>query len=161
MYREHGWLPKWELYGRETLTMEGDPAIPVIVDTWMKGLRGYDINVAYEAMRKGAFTPGGDNLLRPDNDDYMTLGYVPLRSEFDNSVSHALEYYIADHALATLADSLGHRADARKLRDRSLGYKNYYSKEYGTLRPLLPDRDIPVAVQSAPGRGFRAESRLS
>ena len=29
MYREWGWLPKWELYGRETFTMEGDPAIPV------------------------------------------------------------------------------------------------------------------------------------
>lgn len=36
MYREHGWLPKWELYGRETLTMEGDPSIPVIVDTLRK-----------------------------------------------------------------------------------------------------------------------------
>lgn len=36
MYREHGWLPKWELYGRETLTMEGDPSIPVIVDTWVE-----------------------------------------------------------------------------------------------------------------------------
>lgn len=91
MYREHGWLPKWELYGRETLTMEGDPAIPVIVDTWMKGLRGYDINVAYEARRKGAFTPGGDNLLRPDNDELHDSRYVPLRSEFDNSVSHALD----------------------------------------------------------------------
>ena len=33
IYREHGWLPKWELYGRETYTMEGDPSIPVIVDT--------------------------------------------------------------------------------------------------------------------------------
>ena len=31
MYREHGWLPKWELYGRETLTMEGDPSLPVKV----------------------------------------------------------------------------------------------------------------------------------
>ncbi len=37
--------------------------------------------------------------MRPDNDDYVRLGYVPLREEFDNSVSHALEYYIADHAL--------------------------------------------------------------
>ena len=35
MYEEWGWLPKWELYGRETFTMEGDPSIPVIVDTWM------------------------------------------------------------------------------------------------------------------------------
>ena len=51
MYREHGWLPKWELYGRETLTMEGDPSIPVIVDTWLKGLRGFDVELAYEAMR--------------------------------------------------------------------------------------------------------------
>ena len=33
IYREHGWLPKWELFGRETLTTEGDPSIPVIVDT--------------------------------------------------------------------------------------------------------------------------------
>ena len=54
MYREHGWLPKWELYGRETLTMEGDPAIPVIVDTWFKGLRDFDVNLAYEAMYKSA-----------------------------------------------------------------------------------------------------------
>ena len=39
MYKEHGWFPKWELYGRETLTMEGDPSIPVIVDSWMKVFR--------------------------------------------------------------------------------------------------------------------------
>ena len=45
MYREHGWLPKWELYGRETLTMEGDPSIPVIVDSWMKGLRDFDVEL--------------------------------------------------------------------------------------------------------------------
>lgn len=52
MYDEHGWMPKWELYGRETYTMEGDPAIPVITDSWLKGLRGYDITKAYEAFRK-------------------------------------------------------------------------------------------------------------
>lgn len=62
MYREHGWLPKWELYGRETLTMEGDPSIPVIVDTWMKGLRDFDVDLAYEAMYKSATLPGAKNL---------------------------------------------------------------------------------------------------
>ena len=90
MYKESGWLPKWELYGRETLTMEGDPAIPVIVDTYMKGLRNFDYEAAYEAMYKSA-TQMEDNFLRPDIKDYITLGYVPLRSEYDNSVSHALE----------------------------------------------------------------------
>jgi len=139
MYREHGWLPKWELYGRETLTMEGDPAIPVLVDTWMKGHRYFDPEEAYAAMYKSATMPGNDNLMRPDNDDYMKLGYVPLREEFDNSVSHALEYYIADHALSRFAEALGKKKDAKMFHSRSLGYRNYYSPPYGTFRPRLSD----------------------
>jgi len=154
IYREHGWLPKWELYGRETLTMEGDPSIPVIVDTWSKGLRNFDINLAYEAMRKGAVTPGKDNLMRPDNDDYTTLGYVPLREEFDNSVSHALEYYIADYALSAIADSLGHKGDAKLFANRSKGYRHYYSKEFGTLRPILPDGKFLTPFDPKQGENF-------
>ena len=139
MYKEHGWLPKWELYGRETLTMEGDPSIPVIVDTWMKGLRDFDVQAAYEAMYKSATTPGKDNLMRPDIDDYIAKGYVPLTEQYDNSVSHALEYYIADYALSRFAQALGKKEDAKLFYDRSLGYKHYYCKEFGTLRPILPD----------------------
>lgn len=139
MYREHGWFPKWELYGRETLTMEGDPSIPVIVDTWMKGLRDFDINLAYEGMYKSATTPGKDNLMRPDIDDYIAKGYCPLMEQYDNSVSHALEYYIADYSLYTLAKALGKPEDAKLFYDRSMGYKHYYCKEFGTLRPILPD----------------------
>ena len=139
MYREHGWFPKWELYGRETLTMEGDPSIPVIVDTWMKGLRDFDINLAYEGMYKSATTPGKDNLMRPDIDDYIAKGYCPLMEQYDNSVSHALEYYIADYSLYTLAKALGKTEDAKQFYDRSMGYKHYYCKEFGTLRPILPD----------------------
>ena len=154
MYREHGWLPKWELYGRETLTMEGDPSIPVIVDTWMKGLRDFDMDVAYEAMYKSATTPGKDNLLRPDNDDYMSRGYVPLREQYDNSVSHALEYYIADYSLATLAESLGKKEDAKLFYDRSMGYKHYYSKEYGTFRPILPDGTFYSPFDPKQGANF-------
>ncbi len=168
MYREHGWLPKWELYGRETLTMEGDPSIPVIVDTWLKGLNDFDIELAYEAMRKGATLPGAENLLRPDNDDYMSLGYVPLREQYDNSVSHALEYYIADNALSRLADVLGKRAeakgnkeearryqaDARLFHNRSLGYKHYYSKEFGTLRPILPNGQFYSPFNPMEGENF-------
>lgn len=139
MYREHGWFPKWELYGRETLTMEGDPSIPVIVDTWMKGLRDFDINLAYEGMYKSATTSGKDNLMRPDIDDYIAKGYCPLMEQYDNSVSHALEYYIADYSLYTLAKALGKTEDAKLFYDRSMGYKHYYCKEFGTLRPILPD----------------------
>lgn len=154
MYREHGWLPKWELYGRETLTMEGDPSLPVIVDTWMKGLRDFDIDLAYEAMYKSATMPGKDNLMRPDNDDYMSKGYVPLMEQFDNSVSHALEYYIADYALSTLAKELGKKDDAKMFYKRAMGYKNYYCKEFGTLRPILPDGEFYSPFDPMQGENF-------
>lgn len=154
MYREHGWLPKWELYGRETLTMEGDPSIPVIVDTWMKGLRDFDVDLAYEAMYKSATMPGAENLMRPDNDDYMSLGYVPITGKYDNSVSHALEYYIADFALSRFASALGKKKDADYFYKRSLGYKNYYDKEFGTFRPKLADGTFYSPFNPRQGENF-------
>ncbi|MCD8041845.1 MAG: GH92 family glycosyl hydrolase [Tannerellaceae bacterium] len=154
MYKENGWLPKWELYGRETFTMEGDPSIPYIVDAWMRGLRDFDVDLAYEAMRKGATTPGEFNLLRPDANDYFTLGYVPLREQYDNSVSHALEYYIADWNLSKFAEALGKKEDAKLFKNRSLGYKHYYSKEFGTFRPILPDGTFYSPFDPAQGMDF-------
>lgn len=154
MYREHGWLPKWELYGRETLTMEGDPSIPVIVDTWFKGLRDFDVETAYEAMYKSATLPGAENLMRPDADDYYNLGYVPIREKNDNSVSHALEYYIADYALSRFADALGKKEDAKLFYKRSLGYKNYYCTEFGTFRPKLPDGTFYSPFDPMQGANF-------
>ena len=152
MYKEWGWMPKWELYGRETFTMEGDPAIPVIADTYLKGLTDFDIKSAYQACLKSANTVGKDNKIRPDVDPYIEKGYIPLgyfAQDFsgDNSVSHALEYYVADNALALLSDKLAeettnneekaaYRKYAKEYRKRSKGWRHYYSKESGTLRPL-------------------------
>lgn len=154
MYRENGWLPKWELYGRETMTMEGDPAIPVIVDSWMKGLRDFDVQTAYEAMCKSAKTAGKNNFLRPDNDDYLHLGYIPLREPFDNSVSHALEYYIADNALSKFAAALGKKEDAEHFRKQSLNYRRYFSEEFGVFRPILPDGDFLQPFNPKQGENF-------
>ena len=154
MYRENGWLPKWELYGRETFTMEGDPSIPYIVDAWMRGLRDFDTSLAYEAMRKGATTPGEFNLLRPDANDYFTRGYVPLMEQYDNSVSHALEYYIADWNLSQFAKALGHKEDAKLFYDRSMGYKHYYCKQFKTLRPLMPDGTFYAPFDPKQGENF-------
>lgn len=159
MYKEWGWLPKWELYGRETFTMEGDPAIPVIVDTWRKGLQDFDINEAYAAMKKSATTPGKDNPMRPDIDPYIELGYIPLGyysgdMSGDNSVSHALEYYVADNALAWLARERGDIALADTLQKRALGYRNYYSTESGTLRPITPDGKFLDPFNPRQGENF-------
>ena len=159
MYKEWGWMPKWELFGRETWTMEGDPAIPFIVDTYLKGLRDFDVNTAYEAFTRSANLPGKDNRMRPDIDPYLAKGYVPMGvyaadESGDNSVSHALEYYIADYALSRFAHALGKTADAKKYYARSLGYKNYYSKETGTLRPLTQDGSFLKPFNPEAGADF-------
>lgn len=161
IYDDWGWMPKWELYGRETFTMEGDPAIPVIADTWLKGLRDFDIEKAYEAFIKSAGTPGKDNLMRPDIDPYIEKGYIPLGYfaadlSGDNSVSHALEYYIADHALSLLAADLGKTEDAETFRKRSLGYRHYYSPESGTFRPICMDGKFMTPFNPRQGENFEA-----
>ena len=159
MYKEWGWMPKWELYGRETWTMEGDPSIPVIADTWLKGLRDFDIETAYEAFYKSATLPAKDNKMRPDVDNYYKRGYVPM-GEYaadmsgDNSVSHALEYYIADASLANLAEALGKKEDAKRFRQQSLGYRHYYSKESGTLRPINQDGSFLTPFDPKDGADF-------
>lgn len=159
MYKEWGWMPKWELFGRETWTMEGDPAIPYIADAYMRGLRGFDIETAYEAFRKSATMPGKDNKMRPDIDPYIAKGYIPLGfyaadMSGDNSVSHALEYYLADNALSILAAELGHKQDAKLFRQRALGYRHYYSKESGTLRPINKDGSFLSPFNPEAGANF-------
>lgn len=159
MSKEWGWLPKWELYGRETFTMEGDPAIPVIVDSWRKGLRDFDMDAAYEAMKRSATTEGKYNPMRPDIDPYIAHGYVPMGvhqgdNSGDNSVSHALEYYVADNALAWLAQERGDKEFARQLQKRAQGYRHYYSKESGTLRPITAEGQFLSPFNPRQGENF-------
>ncbi len=159
MAKEWGWLPRWELYGRETFTMEGDPAIPVIVDSYLKGLRDFDIDAAYEAMKRSATTPGRDNAIRRDIDPYLEHGYIPVGlfaqdMSGDNSVSHALEYYVADNALATLAEERGDKEFAKTLRERAKGWKHYYSKADGAMRPIGEDGKYIGEFDPAAGANF-------
>ena len=159
MSKEWGWLPKWELFGRETFTMEGDPSLPVIVDSYLKGIRDFDVEAAYAAMLKSANTEGKLNPMRPDIDPYIEKGYVPMGFyegdlSGDNSVSHALEYYVADYALSLMAKELGKEEDAKLFYDRSLGYKHYYCKDYGTLRPLDKEGKFLTPFDPRQGANF-------
>ena len=159
MSKEWGWLPRWELYGRETFTMEGDPAIPVIVDSYLKGLRDFDIDAAYEAMKRSATTPGKDNAIRRDIDPYIERGYIPVGlfaqdMSGDNSVSHALEYYVADNALAAFAREMGDEAFAKEMEQRAAGWRNYYSKADGAMRPIGEDGKYIGEFDPAAGANF-------
>ncbi|MBO5017851.1 MAG: GH92 family glycosyl hydrolase [Alistipes sp.] len=159
MSREWGWLPRWELYGRETFTMEGDPAIPVIVDSYLKGIRDFDVEAAYEAMKRSATTPGKDNPIRRDIDPYIERGYIPVGifaqdMSGDNSVSHALEYYVADNALATFAREMGDEEFAREMERRASGWRNYYSVKDGAMRPIDNSGEFVGDFDPAAGANF-------
>lgn len=155
MYKESGWLPKWELNSTETHVMEGDPAIPVIVDTYLRGLKDFDVQAAYDAMYKSATTKGAENKLRPDIDFYLEKGYVPYMEKYDNSVSHALEYYIADWNLAQFAKALGKTDDHNRFLNQSLRYKEYYdAKEFQMIRPRHADGSFYKDFDPKQGANF-------
>lgn len=155
MYKESGWLPKWELNGKETFTMSGDPAFPVIADTYLRGLTDFDVETAYEAMLKSATTPEKENKIRKNHDFYVKHGYVPLMSTYDNSVAEALEYYIADWSLGQLAKVLGRTADYQEFTRRSLQYVNYFDKkEFKMLRPKKADGSFFEPFDPEQGKNF-------
>ena len=100
-----------------------------------------DVDAAYEAMKRSATTEGKHNAIRPDIDPYIEHGYIPVGiftqdMSGDNSVSHALEYYVADNALAAFALEMGDEAFAKEMERRAAGWRNYYSKADGAMRPI-------------------------
>lgn len=159
MYEESGWLPRWELYGRETYTMAGDPASIVIADSWLRGLHDIDVETALEGMLKSANTPGIENPLRPDITPYMERGFIPLNYlptdlSGDNSVSHTLEYCQADYAISQLAKALRKDSISNEFDKRSKYYRNYYCKESGVLRPRTKDGSFLSDFDASVGKHF-------
>jgi len=154
MADESGHMPKWELYGRETHTMDGDPAASYIADAYVRGLRGFDAERAYAHLHRSALDP--DSPLRPYNREYMQLGFVPLTGGFDTSVSFALEYCQNDFALSRLANALGHKDDAALLARRSLNWRKYYDPDTGALRPLHADGTFLQDFNPRQGENFSA-----
>ncbi|WP_299557496.1 GH92 family glycosyl hydrolase [Seonamhaeicola sp.] len=136
MYDENGWLPKWELNSTETFTMVGDPAAIVITDTYLKGLRDFDVDKAYKGMLKSA-EQLEDNPLRPGLKDYIEKGYVTTNHK--GPVSTTQEYNAADHAIALLAGALGKTGDQKRFEKRALSYRHLFDADLDLLRPKNAD----------------------
>jgi len=154
MYKENGWLPKWELNSTETFTMVGDPAAIVIGDTYMRGLDAFDTNLALEAMLKSA-KQEGDNPIRPELADYLKHQYIPVQEEFDGSVSTTLEYCVADFAIAQMAKDMGQNNIYKEFIARSKYYKNMYDKQEGVMRPRMDDGTWYAPFSPMDGANFK------
>lgn len=134
IYDESGWLPKWELNSTETFTMVGDPASVVIADTYLRGIRDFDTEKAFQAMKKGAETLE-HNPIRPGVKQYWDLGYVSVDSDVPGPVSTTQEYNIADFAISQFAKVLGKTSDYKKYAKQALSYRKLFDKHWGLLRP--------------------------
>jgi predicted alpha-1,2-mannosidase len=146
MATESGWLPKWELASNETHMMVGDPAVPVIADSYIKGIRDFDTSAAYAAMKRGATTPGPESdPLRPGYHDMLRLGYIPADQDTTQQwwvwgpASTTLEYCFADWALGTMAAALGRATEAKEFFARSLFYRNLFDTTGLWIRPRRAD----------------------
>ena len=122
-------LPMWPLASCETWCMIGYHAVPVIADAYAKGFRGYDVNLAYEAMRKTAMDA------RNHQDEYQQLGYVPTEAGKKNqATSRTLEFSFDDWCIAQMAKALGKSDDAELFAKRAQNYKNVFDPATGFFR---------------------------
>ncbi len=125
-----GFLPIWALWGGETYTMIGNHSVPVIVDAYLKGFRGFDVEKAYTAVRTSLLT----NLPKSNWDAYDEYGYFPFDIVKDESVSRTLESCYDDYCAAQFAKALGKEEDYRFFTQRAGYYKNLFDKESGLMR---------------------------
>jgi predicted alpha-1,2-mannosidase len=127
IYKQQDKLPVWHLMGNETNTMVGNPALPVIADAYLKGIKGFDKDLAYEALKHtGMMDERGLKELKQH-------GYIPADSMVE-SVAMGLEYAIADWSVAQVAKQRGNMADYTYWNKRGSNYKNYFDPETRFMR---------------------------
>lgn len=128
-YETYGYLPIWQLWGSETYTMIGNHAIPVIVDAYFKGIKGFDYQEAYKAVK-------GSSLNSHRNAPFDVLdkyGYFPEDIQ-SQSVSITLEIAYNDWCVAQMAKSLGYDEDYKYFSKRAESYKNLFDSSIGFFR---------------------------
>ncbi|KAB2823010.1 MAG: glycoside hydrolase family 92 protein, partial [Paludibacter sp.] len=137
-YRQGGWLPTPQQFGNSyTNDMIGDHPVSIILDAYRKGIRSFDVERAYEAVRKNALeTPPADHPSRGrvGLKEYMQFGYLPF-DKMKESVSKTLEYAYNDWCVAQLANDLGKAADYKMFMERAGNYTNLIDTTTGFARP--------------------------
>ncbi len=129
----HKILPVWSHWANENWCMIGYHAVPVVVDAFMKGIGGFDVNKAFEAVKASANYDLYDGI-----GAYKKYGYVP-EDLSSNSASKTLEYAFDDWTIYKMADKLGKKKEADEFLKRAKNYKNIFDKETHYLRAKKSD----------------------
>ena len=144
-YNESGWLPEWASPGHRDC-MIGSNSASLIADSYLKGIRGYDIETLYKAILKNTDSVGPvSSVGRYGADYYNDLGYVPYDVGINENAARTLEYAYADFCIARLAESLGRPAEEiEKFEKRAMNYKNVFDPG----RKLMRGRNLDGSFQS-------------
>ncbi|SHN22292.1 alpha-1,2-mannosidase, putative [Cyclobacterium lianum] len=148
-YKDGGLIPRGPSGGNYTHVMTGASSTPFFVGLYQKGVRGFDVDLAYEGLKKNHLpggmmsksgyehrTASGGNV-----EDYMDKGYVPYpnpKGRFgghEQGAGQTLEYSYQDWTLAQLSRALGRKEDEAMFLSRSQNYKNVYDANSGWMRP--------------------------
>lgn len=134
-FKEGGFLPEWSSPGYSDI-MIGNNSASVVADAYIKGLRGYDIETLWQAVKHGANNEGPiDAVGRRGVEYYNTLGYVPYDVKINENAARTLEYAYDDFAIYELGKALGKPASEIDIyKKRASNYKNVFDPETGLMR---------------------------
>ena len=135
MYDANGWLAKGPAGMEYIPVMVAEHEIPLIVGAYQMGIRDYDVDKAYEAVKKMQSTPaqkvGGGFAGNRDLVPYLKYKYVPYdKGRFSNS----LEYSYDDWTVSQFAKALGKDKDYKSFLKRGYYWKNIIDPETGFAR---------------------------
>ena len=149
MAEQGGYLPRWPAGGGYTGSMFGTPADIVITESYLKGLRGFDAEAAYQFMRKtalGPVTPGSPFSGRVGVEHYLKHEYCPA-DLMKKSVASTIEYCYADQAIARLAEALGHSEEAQVFQKHGRFYLNLWNPETQFFQPRDSNKAFSEAFE--------------
>ncbi|MDX9695444.1 MAG: GH92 family glycosyl hydrolase [Bacteroidales bacterium] len=150
-YKESGWLPEWASPGHRDC-MVGSNSASIISDSYLKGIRGFDINTLYEAILKNTENEGPlSSVGRYGVDYYNNLGYIPYNVEIPENTARTLEYSYDDFAIYQLAKAINRpQNEIDTMLKRSFYYKNVFDQSVNFMRgknldgtfqsPFRPDK---------------------
>lgn len=129
----HRILPVWSHWGNDNWCMIGYHAVPVIADAYMKGIKGFDNELALKAMVSSATYGKYDAI-----DDYIKYGYVP-KERSSSSASVTLEYAYDDWTIYQMASKMGKTDIASNFKKRAMSYTNIFDTKRGFA--IAKDKD--------------------
>ena len=136
VYKESGFLPEWASPGHRNC-MVGNNSASVVADAYIKGLRGYDIETLWQAVKHGANAvhPNVSSTGRLGYEYYNKLGYVPYDVKINENVARTLEYAYDDWCIYQLGKTLGKpEKELAPFKKHAQNYRHVFDKETKLMR---------------------------